>query len=450
MSARQHLRSRRNVEVTVDLPILHDDQVSAFNTFLGEQYTILRCGRRYGKSKYGETWAMDGLIHGEKVGWFAPVYKLMSEVYRDMLTMTKPIRIEANKTDGIIRTLGGGQIEFWTLENEDAGRSRGYHRIVIDEAAFTNNATMMNQWEKAIHPTLADYNGRCLVCSNTNGVDPENFLYKISPAGGDAPGKDGRGGKHRFREYHAPSFKNPHLSKSFLDLQKANSHPLVWKQEYLAEFVDWSGVAFFAQDKWLVNGQPVPAPRQCDAVFAIVDSAAKTGKENDGTAVVYYAVDRAGPHKLMVLDWDITQIEGALLDTWLQVVFQNLEAFAKATGARHGSLGAHIEDKSTGIVLLQQAKRRGWNAHQISTQLTALGKDERAISVSGYHYRGLCKMTEGAFNKVSDYKGTSRNHMLGQVVGFRIGDKDAAKRADDLLDCYTYGLSIALGDSKGF
>jgi hypothetical protein len=33
-------------------------------------------------------------------------------------------------------------------------------------------------------------------------------------------------------------------------LEKEN-HPLVFKQEYLAEFVDWAGVAFFAIDKML-------------------------------------------------------------------------------------------------------------------------------------------------------------------------------------------------------
>jgi hypothetical protein len=36
---------------------------------------------------------------------------------------------------------------------------------------------------------------------------------------------------------------------------------------------------------------------------------------------------------------------------------------------------------------LQQVVRRNWKAHPIESKLTAMGKDERAISVSGYVYR---------------------------------------------------------------
>jgi hypothetical protein len=76
-------------------------------------------------------------------------------------------------------------------------------------------------------------------------------------------------------------------------------------KEYLAEFVDWSGVAFFALGKLLVNAKPVEVPAICDGVFAIVDSATKTGSENDGTGVVYFAVNQHGYGvPLTVLDWD--------------------------------------------------------------------------------------------------------------------------------------------------
>ena len=44
------------------------------------------------------------------------------------------------------------------------------------------------------------------------------------------------------------------------------------------------------------------------------------------------------------------------------------------------------------------------------------------------------------------------NHVRkwSQVAGFRMGDKDAAKRADDLLDAYVHGVALALGDQKQF
>jgi hypothetical protein len=101
------------------------------------------------------------------------------------------------------------------------------------------------------------------------------------------------------------------------------------------------------------------------------------------------------------------------------------------------------------MILLQQAARAGMAATPIDSKLTGLGKDERAISVSGYAYRGLIKMSRRAYDKVTNYKGTTRNHLLGQVVGFRVGDKDAT-REDDLLDCFCYAAAIALGDAEGF
>ena len=182
------------------------------------------------------------------------------------------------------------------------------------------------------------------------------------------------------------------------DLKKDND-PLVYAQEYLAEFVDWSGVAFFAREKLLQDGQPVPYPKHCDRVFAIIDTASKTGTENDGTAVTFFARNKHSGIPLLILDWDIVQIEGALLETWLPSVFKRLEELVAPLSCPWRCLGAWIEDKNSGTILLQQALNRGLHVHDIESKLTALGKDERAISVSGYVYRGEVKYTDHAFNK---------------------------------------------------
>jgi phage terminase large subunit-like protein len=148
-------------------------------------------------------------------------------------------------------------------------------------------------------------------------------------------------------------------------------------------------------------------------VFAIIDTASKTGTDNDGTAVTFFACDRyGGRFPLMILDWDIVQIEGALLETWLPMVFARLEELSQSRRARFGSVGTLIEDKNSGTILLQQALRRGLQAVAIDSKLTAMGKDERALSVSGYVYRGKVKYTDYAFNKVSTYKRRSKNHLV--------------------------------------
>ncbi len=219
----------------------------------------------------------------------------------------------------------------------------------------------------------------------------------------------------------------------------------------MAEFVDWSGVAFFSLDKLLgKDRQGITLKTPYDSVFAIIDTALKTGKDNDGTAVIYFATSSNFDPPLAILDWDILQIEGALLEKWLPSVFVQLEHWAKKVKARHGSMGAMIEDKNSGTVLIQQAQHKNWPAQAIPETLTALGKDERALNVSGHVYTEKVKLTREAYDKTVNYKEAERNHLVTQVTGFRIGDKDAAKRADDLLDCFTYGCAVALGNADGF
>ncbi|THD61939.1 MAG: hypothetical protein E7813_21120 [Bradyrhizobium sp.] len=109
---------------------------------------------------------------------------------------------------------------------------------------------------------------------------------------------------------------------------------------------------------------------------------------------------------------------------------------------RYGAVGVSIDD--------QQARGRGWQAHAINTALASTGKDERAFNVSGYHFRGLCKIADAAFNKVTTYNRRTLDHFTEEVNPFRIADKDASKREDDLTDAYTYGLSISLGNQDGW
>ena len=451
--------SSRAAARRIVLPPLHEGQAAAYWALQPHQYKALRCGRRFGKTEFAKTWVAQGLLQKEECAWFAPQHMTSSEVHRELTELLQPIVEASTRTPPVIRLETGGRLDFWSLENAIAGRGRRYRRVVIDEAAFTKDGdnrsadSMMALWEKGIKPTLFDYGGEALVCSNSAGKNQDNFFYNICT--------DPRYG---FHEYHATTMHNPLLPKQaanesvedwlarrtqFHEELRRDNDPLVYAQEYMAEFVDWSGVAFFSREKLLVDNQPVPLPSRCDAVFAVIDTASKTGTDNDATAVTFFAYDKIGPIPLLILEWDIAQIEGALLENWLPAVFQSLEQLARRCGARRGSSGAFIEDKNSGTILLQQAGRRRMPARAIESRLTAMGKDERAISVSGYVHRGLVKYTDRAFEKTVIYKRHSRNHLLDQIESFRVGDK-GSDREDDLLDTFCYGIALALGDHDGF
>ncbi len=445
--------------ISLSLMQLHSGQVAAFRALRPHRFKALRCGRRFGKTDLAKTWIAQGLIQGFECAWCSPQHRTWAEVYSELVTDLAPILDRSSKQAGIIKTVTGGRLDFWSLENPIAGRGRRYHRVVIDEAAFGKDGdnkiagSLMSTWEKAIKPTLYDFAGEVLICSNSAGKNPDNFFYNICTDP-----------QYGFIEYHATTKDNPLLPKrlageterdwferrtQFQEALAKDNDPRVYAQEYLAEFVDWSGAAFFSREKLLVNDQPAPYPNSCDCVFAVIDTASKTGTEHDATAVTYFAANKYAGHPLVILDWDIAQIEGATLETWLPIVFLRLEELARMCRARAGSLGAMIEDKNSGTILLQQAIRRGMLAHPIESKLTAMGKDERAISVSGYVHRGLVKYSDHAFSKVTVYKRKSRNHLLDQVESFRIGDKDS-DREDDLLDTFCYGIAISLGNAEGF
>lgn len=421
------------------LPTFHPDQVNAFNVYRLHRNFVLRAGRRWGKTDFGITIAADGAAKGEPIGWFAPSYKLMAESYHTLSKILHPIKQQASLNEGVFRTTTGGRIDFWTLEDEDAGRSRKYKKAIFDEVAFTKS-TMKNTWLRAIKPTLLDLRGRAIALSNTNGNDPENFMYQIC---NDA--------EFGFNEYHAPTHNNPYLPREDVDRLERDNHPLVYQQEYLAQFVDWSGVSFFSIDKMLYQGQPVSYPDICDTVFAVIDTATKTGTDNDATGVTYFATSENYGHPLIILDYDLIQIEGDSLSEWLPSVFRRLEELSGICRARGGAAGVWIEDQNSGTILIQRAAKVGWdNVHAINSDLTAKGKDGRSIAVSSYVYQGMVKLSEFVYNKVFTFKGVSRNHLISQVTGYRVGDKQAAKRSDDLLDTFTYGISLALGDYKGY
>lgn len=430
-------------EITVTLPTLHAGQIKAYQVQRGNRFFALRCGRRWGKTDFLATLMANTALRGKYAGLFAPDYKRLSETYAKINGILRPIKKSSSQTDGIIRTINGGSVEFWTLADESAGRSRKYHLVGIDEAAFAKpvaKTSVMDIWKRAIKPTLLDYRGCAVAASNTSGEDPENFFWQITNEA-----------EHGFIEYHSPSAENPYLPAEEIEALRLSEDPLVFAQEYEAQWVNWAGVAFFSLDKLLVDGKPAPMPKRVDAVFAIIDTAVKTGTGNDGTGVIYFGLNRLGDgHPLTILDWDIQQIEGDLLINWLPSVFMRLESLAAQCRAMSGSIGAWIEDAQSGSILLQAAARRDMEVHAIDSGLTGKGKDERALACSGYVHRGDVKICGEAFEKATTYKKMTANHLIKQVCGFRLNDKDAAKRADDLLDCFTYAPLISLGNSNGF
>jgi len=415
---------------TIQLTPLHGGQ--QFITAKRGKRSVVRCGRRWGKTEMFTHWASDWAIEGKTVGFFAPTYRLLLPVYDNILRTLTPLKEKASKDEMAITLKTGGAIEFWTLTDENAGRSRKYHEVLVDEASLVPG--LKDIFEQSIEPTLLDYYGNATMAGTPKGIDEDSFFYQACVNMSE-----------RWREFHAPTHSNPMLNAAAVAKLEAENHPLVYAQEYKAEFVSWAGQSFFSLDKLTIEGKGAVLPQYVDFVFAVIDTAVKDGAEHDGTAVTYFARTTHGNGApLTVLDWEIVQISSDLMTEWLPSVFNRLSHWSTATKALNPNHCTFIEDKAAGSMLLAHGQRVGWPVGKIDSKITQQGKDARALIASGPVWRGEVKILAEALEKVTTYKDVTKNHLISQVCGFILGDKAASKRADDLLDTFAYGVIVAL------
>jgi Terminase large subunit, T4likevirus-type, N-terminal len=426
--------------VRVNLPSLHPAQRRIADH--PARFKAVCLGRRAGKSSLITNRVCKGAVNGKSIGIFVPQYRMISEIWHAIVSLLSDLKIEANKTEGIIRLPDtGGRIKFFSLENPTAGRGEKFHEIYLDEIAFAKD-DFEYQWSTAIRPTLTDYAGTAMACSTPNGISDSNFFNRI------CNDKD-----TYWTVFKAPSSSNPYLPKEELDLIKKSTLPLIWLQEYQAEFISMNSVTFFPLEYFLgEDGIPEPLPKTLGGVFAVVDTALKTGVSHDSTAVLYCAY-QAPTHfesqKVFILDWDLQQIHGALLIDYLPQIQNRIEELIREHQAQWGSLGIFIEDKGSGTVLLGQSARTGIETQAIPSHLTALGKDGRAMAASPYVAGHQIKISKYAYEKMVDNKGSFKNHLLSQILNFRIADKASSTKSDDLLDTLTYASILACG-SDGY
>ena len=170
------------------------------------------------------TMAGDATAKGRKVGIFTPEYKQLSEPFDELAEILAPITKSKSASNGKIRTINNGKLDFWTLtDNALAGRGREYDLVLIDEAGFTNNSQMLDIWKKSIKPTMLTTKGAAWAFSTPNGDDPENFFHTI------CNDKD-----YGFTEFYAPTSSNPYVPADELEKERLSNHPDVFRQEFLA------------------------------------------------------------------------------------------------------------------------------------------------------------------------------------------------------------------------
>jgi len=218
-------------KVNVQFPELHAGQRLVYEN--QSRFNVLACGRRWGKTLYAcSAIAGEGAgIDGQRWGWFAPTYKILADAWHQTKYLLRPCIERLSESERIIRFIDGGSIEFWSMVDDDAGRSRKYHGVVIDEAGLV--ADLESRWHESIRPTLVDYRGKAWLCGTPKG---RNFFWQAYTYGQDPLKPD-------WASWQMPTSSNPFIDPE--EIEAARQMPdRSFRQEFLAEFIDEAGGVF--------------------------------------------------------------------------------------------------------------------------------------------------------------------------------------------------------------
>jgi hypothetical protein len=410
---------------------LHAGQIDALRVIQTNRFAALRAGRRFGKTSLAAALSADTAMLGGMAGLFAPIYKLAAPLFDILAQALAPLLATSNRSIGELRLEGGGGVDVWNLEHSAwAGRGRSYNRVVIDEAAFAGPHLII-AWSAQIRPTMADVLGSAVVCSTPSGINEDNFFWRVCHEL-----------SYGFAQFVAPTLRNPFIPPAEIEALRAQHNPLVFAQEFEAQFVNLAGVGLFDVAAMLNKGEPWPTPELFDTVFATLDSGVRGGQEHDASAVVYCGLNMTmAPLGLYVLDWEAVELGAGDLEYWFAGIGRTLAEYSSKTRMSAGCV--YIERAGLGELLLVKANSLGVPAEEISSEMVARGKDLRALAAERFINGGRVRLTAQAANKISKLKGIARNHLLAQVAGFHIADKDAWKRSDDLVDSLVYAALIA-------
>lgn len=315
------------------------------------RFNVVDCGRRFGKTLFGGDLLVESVLRGEPAAWFAPSYKYLIEVWDAVTDTLAPIITEVNKTDKRLKTMSGGVVRMWTLQDKDAGRGDAYARVVIDEAAMVPN--LMSIWDNAIRPTLTDYQGDAWIFSTPKG---HNAFWQMW--------QRGQGGEPDWRSWKFPTAANPYMLASEIEQARRTLPERVFAQEYLAEFMEDAG-GVFRRVMAAATLEPQDEPTVGHQYVMGVD----WGKQNDWTVIT--VVDAtAQPARLVHLD-RFNQIDYALQRARLM-----------ALAERWQPMVVLAESNAMGEPIIEQLQREGLPVRGFTTTNASKAEAIEALALA--------------------------------------------------------------------
>lgn len=176
--------------------------------------------------------AVDRLIDGQMVAYFAPTYKDAYNWWNEIKFFAYNLIESKDEQVKQIRTKTGGILDVWSMDDPDSGRGRKYHRVIVDEC---EKASKFEQaWLRAIRPTLADFQGDAWFMSTPKFGN--TYFKKIAK---------NHEKYNNWTSWTFTTYDNPHIKKEEIDEARNQLDELTFKCEYLAEDVDLTANPYF-------------------------------------------------------------------------------------------------------------------------------------------------------------------------------------------------------------
>lgn len=279
-----------------DIFTLHSAQKVPFAILTGKnppKISVLACGARWGKDRLcigimltvaqklanseRKRRGSKGLIPRVLCWYVAPTFALLRQAWDEITTFAAIIPgIKLNRAQMRVFLPGDIQIEFKSADKPGSLLARGLDLVVVTEAARVKKEA----WENAISTRLTSpgrgpegKGGMAILNSTPNG---RNWFYDIyRQAAQDTTGF--------MRAWTFTSYDNCGVDRKLLDLQRELLPDRVFRQEYLAEFID-SGGSVFRRVQDSLQEYSYPATTTYRVTIGI-----DWGRYNDRTAAVAVA-----------------------------------------------------------------------------------------------------------------------------------------------------------------
>ena len=334
-------------ELTVSLRKLHPKQREIAG--YGAVRTILRAGRRSGKTTLASQIAVEGFLHARRVLYGTPVIDQIDRFWFEVKrALQEPIdagvvykheglhvigppslRTKIN-VDGNVVSGEEMRIRAKTMWNADTARGDFGDLIILDEFQLMNEEV----WDRVCAPMLLDHEGSeawfiytppsLHSRSVTKARDPLHAARRFKEYQ-----QRMRDGDSRYAAFHFTSHDNPHLSEMALAEIAQDMTSISYRQEILAEDLEDNPNALWRRE-WIELGREIKAPT-LERIVVVVDPTGTRGGDECG-------IGAAGKRADQMYVLEDASLHGTP-DEWAQAVvtlYHKLQANAVVAEANFG------------------------------------------------------------------------------------------------------------------